>query len=214
MFILCSGMPAKGDKGEAMKEFNVIISGVGGQGVITLQNILAQSAFLQGYDIRTSELHGLSQRGGGVSSHVRFGEKIYSPLILQGEANLVFGLEPLEALRVCYYTSKENKTVFVVNSQRILPLSTISLKEKYPSNKEIETVLKQFSSKVIFLDASEAVKKETGDTVTANIYMLGYATKKILPIKKDKILEGIKSVVPEKHFEMNKKIFEMGYSKG
>jgi len=163
--------------------------------------------------VKTSELHGLAQRGGGVSSHVRFGEKIYSPLILQGKANLVFGIEPLEALRICYYTSKENKTVFVVNSQRILPLSVTLLKEKYPSNKEIENILKQFSEKVVFLDASDSVKKETGDTVTANIYMLGYAAKNILPIKKDKILEGIKSVVSEKYFEMNKKIFEMGYSK-
>ena len=196
-----------------MKEFNIIISGVGGQGVITLQNILAEAAMLDGYDVKTSELHGLSQRGGGVSSHVRFGGKIYSPMVLQGEASLVFGMEPLEALRVRYYTSKEKKSIFLVNSQRILPLSVTALKDKYPSNKELESTLKKFSEKTIFLDASDAVKKETGDTVTANIYMLGYAAKKILPIKKETILKAIKIIVPEKHFEMNKKIFDMGYSK-
>jgi len=196
-----------------MKEFNVVISGVGGQGVITLQNILSEAAILQGYDVKTSELHGLAQRGGGVSSHLRFGEKIYSPLVLQGNANLVFALEPLEALRVCYYTSKENKTVFLVNSSRITPLSVEVLKEKYPSNKEIEKQLKVFADKVILLDASDNVKKETGDTVTTNIFMLGYAAKKILPLKKEVLISAIKSIVPEKHFEMNKKIFDMGYSK-
>lgn len=197
-----------------MKEFNVVISGVGGQGVITLQNILSEAAILQGYDVKTSELHGLAQRGGGVSSHLRFGEKIYSPLVLQGNANLVFALEPLEALRVCYYTSKENKTTLLVNSSRIIPLSIEVLKEKYPSNKEIEKQLKEFAGKVVFLDASDIVKKEIGDTVTANIFMLGYAAKKILPIKKEVLLNAIKLIVPEKHFEMNKKIFEMGFSKG
>jgi indolepyruvate ferredoxin oxidoreductase beta subunit len=210
---MCSIMSCKSDKGEEMKEFNVIIAGVGGQGVITLQNIISESAMLQGYDVKTSELHGLAQRGGGVSSHIRFGNKIYSPLVLQGGANLVFALEPLEALRVCYYASKENKTVFLVNSSRITPLSVTALKERYPSNKEIEKMLKEFSSKVIFMDAADAVKKETGDTVTANIFMLGYAVKNLLPLKKEILLKGTKAVVPEKHFEMNKKVFEMGYSK-
>lgn len=209
-----SDLSCKSDKGEEMKEFNVIIAGVGGQGVITLQNIISESAMLQGYDVKTSELHGLAQRGGGVSSHIRFGEKIYSPLVLQGGANLVFALEPLEALRVCYYASKENKTAFLVNSQKIVPLSVTALKERYPLNSEIEKMLKEFSGKVTFLDASEIVKKETGDTVTANIFMLGYAAKNLLPIKKEILLKTIKAVVPEKHFEMNKKIFEMGYSKG
>lgn len=207
-----ASLSGKGNKGEEMKEFNIIISGIGGQGVLTLQNIIAESALLQGYDVRTSELHGLSQRGGGVSSHVRFGDKIYSPLVLQGEANLIFGLEPLEALRVSYYASKEKKTVFLVNSYRILPLSTMLLNEKYPSNKEIENCLKQFSTKVIFLNASEVVKKETGNTVAANIFMLGYAAKNLLPIKKEILLEGIKEVIADKYLELNKKIFELGFS--
>lgn len=208
-----SSLPCESYKGEKMKEFNVIIAGVGGQGVLTLQNIISEAAMLQGYDVKTSELHGLAQRGGGVSSHLRFGEKIYSPLVLQGGANLVFAIEPLEALRVCYYASKENKTTFLVNTQRIIPLSVTILKEKYPSNSEIEKMLKGFSDKAIFLDASETVKKETGDTITANIFMLGYAAKNLLPIKKEVLLNGIKSIVPEKHFEMNKKIFELGFSK-
>ena len=197
-----------------MKDFNIIISGVGGQGILTLQNILSEAALLHGYDVKTSELHGLSQRGGGVSSHVRFGGKINSPLVAQGDADLIFGLETLEPLRVCFYGSKMKKTVFLINDYKILPISVTILKEKYPSNKEIENMLKDFASKVIFLDAAEIVKKETGDVVAANIFMLGYAAKKLIPIKKDVLLKAIKAVVPEKHFEMNKKIFEMGYCKG
>jgi indolepyruvate ferredoxin oxidoreductase beta subunit len=208
-----SGLSCKGDKGEEMKEFNIVISGVGGQGVLTLQNIISEAAMLQGFDVKTSELHGLAQRGGGVSSHTRFGEKIYSPLVLEGGANLIFAIEPLEALRVCYYASKENKTVFLVNSSRITPLSVSVLKEKYPSNQEVEKMLKEFAGKVVFMDAADAVRKETGDTVTANIYMLGYAAKNLLPLKKEILLEAIKNVVSDKYFEMNKKIFEMGYSK-
>jgi len=208
-----TGLSCKSDKGEEMREFNIIISGVGGQGVLTLQNILAEAALLQGYDVKTSELHGLAQRGGGVSSHIRFGDRIYSPLVLQGGANLVFGFEPLEALRACYYASKERKTVFLINNYRILPLSAIVLKEIYPSNKEIKNILKRFSSKAIFLDASEAVKKETGDTVASNIFMLGYAAKDLLPIKKEFLLEGMRKVISEKYFELNKKVFDLGFSK-
>lgn len=196
-----------------MKEFNIVISGTGGQGVLTLQNIISEAALKQGYDVKTSELHGLSQRGGGISSHIRFGDNIYSPLVLQGEANLVIGLEPLEALRVCYYGSKANKTVFLVNSERILPISVTVLKEKYPSLKEIKKILDGFSSKVIVLDASGTVKKETGDVLAANIFLLGYACgKKLVPIKKELMLEVMKGLIPEKYFENNKKVFELGFS--
>lgn len=196
-----------------MKEFNIVISGIGGQGVLTLQNIIAEASVKQGYDVKTSELHGLSQRGGGISSHIRFGDKIYSPLVLQGEANLVIGLEPLEALRVSYYASKKNKTVFLVNSEMTLPVSVTVLKEKYPSLKEIKKILAGFSSKVIILDASEAVKKETGDVVATNIFLLGYACgKKLIPIKKELILEAMKELISEKYFDSNKKVFELGFS--
>jgi len=196
-----------------MKEFNIVISGTGGQGVLTLQNIIAEAAVRQGYDVKTSELHGLSQRGGGISSHIRFGDKIYSPLVLEGEANLAIGLEPLEALRVCYYASKKNKTVFLINSERILPISVTVLKEKYPSLKEIKKILAGFSSKVIILDASGAVKKETGDVLATNIFLLGYACgKKLIPIKKEMILEVMKELIPEKYFESNKRVFELGIS--
>lgn len=195
-----------------MKEFNVVVTGIGGQGVLTLANIIAEAALKQAYDVKGSELHGLAQRGGTIPCHVRFGKKMYSPLVLEGEADLVIGLEPLEALRACYYGSKETKTVFLIDSYRAIPLSVSVLGQKYPSLKEINKLLKPFSKKVIILKASNVVKRETGDIIATNIYLLGYAcSKKMIPIKKKHLLEGIKEIVPKKYFEINKKIFEMGF---
>jgi len=193
-----------------IEEFNMVIVGVGGQGVLTLQNIIADAALKQGYDVKTSELHGLAQRGGHIPSHIKFGKKIYSPLVLEGKANLVIGLEPLEALRACRFGSKENKTVFIIDNNRITPMSVTILNQKYPSVKEIKNILEKSSSKVFILNATEIAKKAVGTTAPANVYLLGYAYhKKLIPIKKQHLLEAIKETVPEKYFEMNKKIFEL-----
>jgi indolepyruvate ferredoxin oxidoreductase beta subunit len=194
-----------------MKEFNIVITGIGGQGVLTLANIISEAALKQGYDVKGSELHGLAQRGGTIPCHVRFGKKMYSPLVLEGEADLVIALEPLEALRACYYGSKESKTVFLIDSYRAIPLSVSVLGQKYPSLKEISKLLKPFSKKAIVLNASKAVRRETGDIIATNICLLGYAnSKKLIPIKKKFLLWGIREIVPEKYFETNKRIFELG----
>ena len=194
-----------------MKEFNIVVTGIGGQGSLTLAMIIAEAAMKQGYDVKTTELHGLAQRGGTIPCHVRFGEKIYSPLVLEGEAHLVIGLEPLEALRACYYGSKKHKTVFLIDTHRVLPLTVSVLGERYPSLKEIEKDLKPFSGKIMILNASDIVYKETGDVVATNIYLIGYAlSKKIIPLKEKYILEAIEEIAPKKYFETNKRIFELG----
>ncbi len=194
-----------------MKEFNIIVTGIGGHGVLTLETIIAEAAMREGYDLKTSELHGLAQRGGTISTHIRFGEKIYSPLVLQGEANVIIALEPLEALRAAYYGSKEHGTVFLTDSYRVTPLSVFVSHEHYPSNEEIVNTLHKFSKKVMMINASDAVMKETGDNIATNIYMLGYAVaEKLIPLKKENVIEAMRSVFPEKHFEVNRKIFEMG----
>lgn len=193
-----------------MKEFNIVLTGVGGQGVLTLGIIIAEAALKQGYDVRTTELHGLAQRGGSIPVHVRFGKKMYTPLVLEGEANLIVSLEPLEALRFCYYGSKKHKTVFLIDNDPVIPLSCSILGEKYPFIEEIKKSLEDFSEKVIVLNASEIVKKETGSDIAANIYLLGYAiSKKLIPLKEDFILQAMQEIAP-KYFEVNKKIFEMG----
>lgn len=194
-----------------MKEFNVIVAGVGGQGALTLGIIIAEAAMKQGYDVRTTELHGLAQRGGSIPIHIRFGEKMYTPLVLEGEADLIIALEPLEALRSAYFGSKKHKTTFLIDDYKIPPITVSAFGEKYPGMESITNSLKPFGSKVIILNASETVKKETGSILTSNIFMLGYALSKgLIPIKEKFILEAMKENVPEKYFEMNKKIFEQG----
>ena len=196
-----------------MKEFNIVIAGTGGQGVLTLMRIIADSALRQGYDVKTSELHGLAQRGGPIPCHIRFGEKIYSPIVMEGEAHLIIALEPLEALRSSYYGSKENKTTILVNNYSIIPLSVFVAKEIYPSLDEIVDTLKNFSKTVITLNASGIVKETVGTVTPTNIYMLGYVVSKgLIPLEKKFVLEGIEENVPKKFLEVNKKVFELGFS--
>jgi indolepyruvate ferredoxin oxidoreductase beta subunit len=203
-------MEKKGGKtGGNAKEFNVAIVGVGGQGILTLAEVVTAAAFKQGYDVRMSELHGLSQRGGSVPCQVRFGEKVYSSLVKAGHADLVISLEPLEALRAAKLGSAE-KTVFITNTRKVVPVSVTALGEKYPELDEIKAKLKGFSKQVIDVDATGIAERETGSAVTSNIYMLGIASARgLIPIKRELILEAIKESVPEKYFEMNRKIFEL-----
>ncbi|OGI12690.1 hypothetical protein A3K64_03910 [Candidatus Micrarchaeota archaeon RBG_16_36_9] len=194
-----------------MKEFNMIVTGVGGQGALTLGIIIAEAAMKQGYDVRTTELHGLAQRGGSIPIHIRFGEKMYTPLVLEGEADLIVALEPLEALRTTFFGSKKQKTTFVIDNYKIPPITVSAFGEKYPSNDEIINHIKPFSGKVIMLNASDYVKKETGSVLTSNIFILGYiVSQSFMPIKEKFVLESLKENIPEKYFEANKKAFEMG----
>ncbi len=191
------------------KDFNVIISGVGGQGIITLTRILTEAALIERYDVKTSELHGLSQRGGSVESHIRFGpstgsEQVYSPLVKKGGADLIICLESQEALKVCYYASKTG-TIFLVNDF-IKPI----LNAKIPSSKSISKELKRFSKKSLFIPASKITKEKLGKEVLAGVYLLGYAVfKKLIPLKPSSILKAIEKIVPKKYFEINKKAFKL-----
>ena len=197
-----------------MKEFNLVIIGTGGQGILTLASIIAKAAMKKGYDVKTSELHGLAQRGGTVPCHVRFGDRIYSPLVREGEAHLIIALELLESLRACYYASKRNGTVFLINSFRIIPVSVAILKENYPSEEEVKKLIKPFAKRIIFLNASQIAKRETGMATPANVYMLAYAcSKKLIPIEKKFFIEAMEEVIPKKYLEINRRIFEIPFSK-
>ncbi|MHA1865443.1 MAG: 2-oxoacid:acceptor oxidoreductase family protein, partial [Candidatus Heimdallarchaeaceae archaeon] len=139
------------------------------------------------------------------------GEKMYTPLVLEGEANLIIALEPLEALRTTYFGSKKHKTTFLIDNYKLLPITVSVLGEKYPSIENIVNHIKPFADKIIILNASEVVKKETGSILGSNVFLLGYAISKgLLPLKEKFILEAIEEVIPKKYVEVNKKIFEMG----
>jgi indolepyruvate ferredoxin oxidoreductase beta subunit len=186
------------------KEFNIILAGIGGQGIITLTRILAEAALIEGKDVKTSELHGLSQRGGSVETHIRFGKEIYSPLVRRGGADLVISLETQEALRALHYGSK-NQTVFLVNDF----VKPIFGSEPIPSQK-IKKELEKFSKKVILIPATKISKEKVGNPILGGIYLLGYAIyKKLIPLKASSVLKALEKVVSKKYLSINKQAFNL-----
>lgn len=186
------------------KNFNVIIKGVGGQGIVTLIAVIDQAAFLEGYDVKSSELHGLSQREGSVEAHVKFGKKVYSPLTYKGQADLIIGQELLEGLRSVALAGAETK--FLINTF-FLPFIG-SMKEQEIMN-ELNKLPKNNLNMVA---ASKKCQENLGKEVVSGIYLLGYAIgKKLLPLKKDSAIQALKSVIPQKYLSLNIKAFELGY---
>jgi indolepyruvate ferredoxin oxidoreductase beta subunit len=196
------------------KVFNIVLIGAGGQGVLTLLKILAEAALKQGIDLRTSEVHGLSQRGGIITCTLRFGKKVYSSMVRKGSANLVISLEEMEAVRACIYASKQAGTNFLVNTYRIYQPMMYLRNEKYPDRKQILNYLKKFGKRAVFVDATLEVKKAVGNARTANTYLLGRLKREgFLPLSRECLLAAIKEFFSEKYFEMNKKAFDLGMKK-
>jgi len=194
------------EKKSKVKEFNIVITGIGGQGLITLLRIISEAALAEGYDLSASELHGLSQRGGSVEVHFRFGKEVYSPLVRQGGANLIISLEVQEALKACHYGSKEAKTIFILNNF----LSPILGNKKASSAKKILKNLQKFSQDVILIPANQILQEKIGTSVTAGIFLLFYASfKNLIPLKPNLILKAMKKVIPEKYLEINLKTLEL-----
>lgn len=192
-----------------IRDFNGVIVGTGGQGQITLLQVLAQAARFEDLDFKTSELHGLSQKGGPVEVHFRFGKNIFSPLVKEGGADLIISLERQEALRACYYASKEAKTVFLVNDL-LLPI----LGQKPFPKEEISKVLKKFSEKTIFVPASEICQKEFQAAIAAGIFLISLASfKGLLPLKPSSLKRAIQKNIKAKYLELNLKIFELAREK-
>ena len=190
-----------------INQFNMLIVGTGGQGQLTLLQVLAEAALSEGYEIRTSELHGLSQRGGQVEVHLRFGKKIYSPLVLPQKADLILGLEMQEALRAYPYAN--SKTKFLVN-EKIIPIPLV----KNLTKKEILKNLKKISENIILVPASEICKKELGKEIVAGIYLISFgAFGGAIALKPSSILDSIKKIIPAKYLKLNLQAFELARAK-
>jgi len=184
------------------KTFNIVISGTGGQGLITLLQIMAEAALIEGYDVKASELHGLSQRGGSVEAHLRFGKEIYSPLVPLGSADLILSLETLESLRVIHYSNP--KTTFLINKY------LFSFPGSPPEKEVIKKIDRVIKGKKYVIPAYQICKKELGKEVVGGIYLLSYAVfKKLIPLKPNSILKAISKIVPKRHLELNKKAFQL-----
>lgn len=191
---------------KTLDQFNIVIKGVGGQGLITLLQIIAEAALSENYSVRTSELHGLSQRGGSVEVHIRFGKKIYSPMVAQGKADLILGLEMQEALRGLLFGNE--KTKFLVN-KKINPIAL----EKSFSEKELLSIFKKFTKNITLIPASDICRAKLGTDVVSGIYLMGLAvSKKLIPLKSVSILKAVKKIIPAKYLELNVKAFNLAKS--
>jgi indolepyruvate ferredoxin oxidoreductase, beta subunit len=184
--------------------FNILIAGVGGQGVLLTSKIIAEAALLQGLDVKQSEVHGMAQRGGSVLSQVRFGDQVFSPIVAEGEADLLIGFEPLETARYLHFLREDGTVVY--NTR---PIGTIGVsigKEVYPQ--EIHETIKKFVSKVHPFDATN-VAVEVGEKRAVNLVLMG-AVLRFLPLKESVVNEAITNSVPKKVLDINRRAFLAG----
>lgn len=196
-------------------KFDVLLTGVGGEGVLTSQVIIARAANLEDYFVRGVQLHGLAQRGGSIPTMVRFGDKneISSPGIMQANADLVLAFEPLEAVRAVYYARKE-KTTFVLDDHPYVPIYSHLLDTPYPSLEEIKKRIEPFAKEIKVFSAHQMAKKELGNPIFGNTILIGAAIGTgLLPLKKENLREAIKITVP-RETEKNLQAFELGLKLG
>ena len=184
---------------------NVLISGVGGQGTILASRVLGKYALLSGNDCKISEIHGMSQRGGSVTTHLRIGEKVYSPVVWEGSADMIIAFERLEAARVSHYLKEDG--ILLVNEEKILPMPCITGAAVYPD--DIKEQLQAKVKNVKFIHARE-IAKQAGSEKATNIVMLGSICK-LYGFDKALMEEAVIACVPAKFKELNVNAFNMGY---
>ncbi|NJD02964.1 MAG: indolepyruvate oxidoreductase subunit beta [Ruminiclostridium sp.] len=189
-----------------MNKLNIMLVGVGGQGTLLASRVLGTVAVKMGYDVKVSEVHGMSQRGGSVVTFVKMGEKIYSPLVEKGEADIILAFEELEALRWMEYLKDGGR--MVVNEQKINPMPVVIGKAKYPEN-----ILEKLKEKLGNISSIDALKiaRESGNIKAVNMVLIGLMAAST-GIVRDTWLDAMKEVIPQKLLEVNLKAFEAGYA--
>lgn len=183
---------------------NILFVGVGGQGILLASEILSETCMLAGYDVKKSEIHGMSQRGGSVVSHVRYGKEVFSPIVPEGEGDILFGFELMETFRALPLL-KSGATV-VANDLCIAPPSVLMGKENYPEGlaERIHSAVPDF----ILVDGQK-LADQAGNPRTANTVLLGAVSKK-LDIAEEFWFKALEKMVPKKALEVNKKAFLLG----
>ncbi|GAB4365102.1 MAG: indolepyruvate oxidoreductase subunit beta [Deltaproteobacteria bacterium] len=182
----------------------IFLAGVGGQGIILASEILCEAFLLGGYDVKKSEVHGMAQRGGAVTTHVRYGKKVFSPLIEPGTADLLLAFEKLEALRFLHFLAPDGAAV--VNAQEILPPSVATGKERYPDR--VAERLREGVPRTFLVDALAAALS-LHEVRTVNLVLVGAASP-LLPLPAERFEEAIRARLPEKIVEVNLKAFRAG----
>ena len=188
-----------------MKNINILIVGVGGQGTLLASRFLGVAAVESGKDVKLSEVHGMSQRGGSVITCVKIGDKINSPLICEGEADLILSFEQVEAARWLPYLKKGGTVI--TNTQKIESMPVISGKAVYPDN--VLEVLEKSGINLITLDAL-SIANECGSPKAVNVVLLGVLASQMTDVDMSVWNKCLESVIPAKVLDINKKAFEMG----
>ncbi len=186
--------------------YNVLIVGVGGQGIILASDVLGRVAARHGYDVKKNEIHGMAQRGGSVSSHVRFGKLVSSPIIKAGEADVLLSFEQIETLRYFHYLSEKGKVI--VNDQKVLPPAVFTGKQEYPP--DVSARIKERVPDAMVIDGTEVARK-MGNPRVLNVIFLGVLSK-YLDIPAEKYEEALKESLKPKLVEINLKAFHEGRS--
>ncbi len=192
--------------GKNMNNINILIVGVGGQGTLLASKLMGKIFIDSGMDVKVSEVHGMSQRGGSVVTYVRAGEKVYSPVIDLGEADMMISFEALESARWLPYLKKGGS--IISNTAQIDPMPVIMGNAEYPEN--VLPRIENAGVKVISADAL-SLAEQAGSAKAVNIVLLGLAAKE-LGLDKNECIEAIRATVPQKTIEVNEKAFELGYN--
>ena len=187
-----------------METKNIMIVGVGGQGTLLASKLLGKLLLTRGYDVKVSEVHGMSQRGGSVVTYVRWGDKVYSPVIDKGEADCILSFELLEAARWAEYLKKDG--VLLTNTQKIAPMTVITGAAEYPEKLE-----EKLAALGVRLDAFDALTlaEQAGTSKAVNLVLLGRLSE-YFDFSEEEWMEAIGQSVPVKFLEMNKKAFLLG----
>ncbi|MCL6479039.1 MAG: indolepyruvate oxidoreductase subunit beta [Peptococcaceae bacterium] len=190
----------------ANKKVDILVAGVGGQGTILASDILAEVGLKSGYDVKKAEVHGMSQRGGAVESHVRWGPKVYSPQVEAGRVDYLLGFEMLEAARWSHYLAPG--AVALINRHRIFPPAVNLGTASYPAEEEIESVLSAGGGRVWWVEGTD-IAGRLGNRTAAGVVLLG-AFSKLLSVPEDVWQSAISGLVPEKFVDLNLKAFAEG----
>lgn len=188
-------------------ECDIVVAGVGGQGVILISSLIGKAALKAGYPVRGAETHGMAQRGGSVISHIRLGCE-FGPMVPPGGADVLLALEPAEALRYGHYLSRDG--IALVNTYTILPVTVTTGKATYPPLEEIITPLQQICKEVKTFNATK-LAAQAGTAQAMNVVMLG-ALSKYIPLREEMIIESLVETIPAKYLEVNRRAFELGKS--
>jgi indolepyruvate ferredoxin oxidoreductase beta subunit len=192
-----------------MPEVSIVLAGVGGQGTILAAEILGAAAVKDNLNVRVSEIHGMAQRGGAVTSNVRIGDGALSATVLEGQADVILGFEPLETVRSLRFASE--KTLIIMSDERIPPPALTAKKADYPDIEEIVRMIRLFTSRLIIVQ-TKRLAKEAGSILALNVILIGaFAATEQLPVRTDCVVEALRELVPAKHLEKNLKAFKLGY---